>query len=146
MTKQRKKADEFEDEGEGPSLVEQIVENGEEVFSHSWDSGGPGAGAGCESVYKWKGKYATGSLDNDQLGPFTSLRKALKTPEASLTQVSDATTDISCSELSAAQLVKLLECYQDGLEVLVNDEVWVYRAGAWQFERKRDALEEPEDA
>src|SRR5262245_3240603 len=32
--------------------VGQLVSTGEAVFSHHWNSGGPGAGADCERVYR----------------------------------------------------------------------------------------------
>ena len=58
-------------------LSKRVCEGGECAFSLHWDSGGPGAGAGVESIYKFKNQYWYYSVDNDLSGPFDSLTEAL---------------------------------------------------------------------
>ncbi len=105
-------------------LIEQITEEGNEVFSLEWDSGGPGAGAGCEYVYRWRGKFAATSLDDCNPGPFNSLDEALAAND--LFTVTSATTSIRCSLLTAKALAKRLQCQDDGHAIEINGELWVY--------------------
>jgi hypothetical protein len=115
---------------EAESLVDRIVEKGKAVFSHDWDSGGPGAGAGSETVYRWRGKFAIGSEVYENPGPFGSLDEALE-ELGNLLTVTGATTDIWCSLLTAEELAKRLQPYDDdeGYAIMINDEPWAYRKG-----------------
>jgi hypothetical protein len=119
---------------EAESLVDRIVEKGKEVFSHDWDSG---AQAGSETVYRWRGKFAIGSEDFGDSGPFATLDEALA--EGELLTVTGATTDIQCSLLSADELAKRLRAsgVEDGYEIGINGETWAYhkRKG---FRRSQD--------
>lgn len=124
--------DEELDDGE---LTDRIIDEGKVVFSHDWDSGGPGAGAGSEQVYLWERRFAICSLDTGNAGPFGSLDEALQ--EQDLLTVTGATTSIHCSMLSSKELVKRLECDEDGYEIEINGESWIYHAGAGEFKRAR---------
>ena len=112
-------------------LVEQIVEEGKVVFSHDWDSGDPGAGAGAEEVYRWKGKFAVCSLDFGNSGPFATLDEALR--EQSLLTVNSATTGIDCKLITAEELIKRLECEEDSCAIDINGEPWVGKAQGAKF-------------
>jgi hypothetical protein len=83
--------DEYE-EDDYLSEAGQIIQRGERVFVHEWDSGGPGAGAGCTSVYEWRGRFAV-STEEGSLGPYDSLQAALDA--GGLEEVTDATVYIS---------------------------------------------------
>jgi len=132
---------------EDDELIEQILRKGKVVFSHDWNSGGPGAGAGSEQVRFWNGMYAVHSLDSGNAGPFASLDEGLQ--EQDLLEVTNATTAIHCSMLSAKDLAKRLNCcldvdllHEDGIEenrfeIKLNGEAWVYRAKTGNFKRKR---------
>ena len=50
-------------------LLEAVIEDGDVVAEHHWDSGGPGAGAGVVNVYKYRGCYF-GLNDVGWYGPF----------------------------------------------------------------------------
>jgi hypothetical protein len=115
-------------------LLDQIIENGKVVFTHDWDSGGLGAGAGSETVYCWKGQYAVDSLDNGPCGPYDALEDALD--ENDLLVVTSATTGITCPALSAKKLTEMLSCEEDGYVIEINGQDWVYREGEG-FRRKR---------
>jgi hypothetical protein len=125
-----------DDELEGDDLVDRIIDKGEEVFSLNWDSGGPGSGGGCESVYHWKGKFAFFSLDFDNSGPYASLDEALQEHEQ-LLMVTSATESIDCTLLTTEELAKRLSCEGDVHEIELNGEPWVYRAKAGEFKRRR---------
>jgi hypothetical protein len=53
------KAGEKFDEEWIESFDEIIIEEGEVVGSHSWNSGNPGAGAGMTIIYRFKGLFFT---------------------------------------------------------------------------------------
>jgi hypothetical protein len=112
-------------------LVDRILDEGEVVFSHHWDSGGPG-GSGAEEVYHWNGKFLYSSLDLDPEGPFDNLGEALGA--ADLLTVTEATTRINCSALSAVELVGRLECDEE-VEIRINGQPWTHRAGKWKRSR-----------
>jgi hypothetical protein len=118
---------------EDDDLFDQIIDQGEVVFSHDWDSGAPGVGAGSEQVYLWKGRFFIYSLDCGKFGPFASLDEALQ--EQDLLMVTSATTSIQCTLLEANELAKRLECDEDGYEIEINGESWVYRAADGGFTR-----------
>ena len=92
--------DEFE---EGEDHLDEVIENGELVFFHSWDSGGPGAGAGSERIYRLKSEYVFASEDFGNSGPFKSLEDALSVID--LFFVNSATTEIESSEMTERELL-----------------------------------------
>jgi hypothetical protein len=109
--------EEFSDE----ELTERVCEEGDWVLSLHWDSGGPGAGAGVESIYKFKNQYWYYSIDNGLSGPFDSLTEALDG-----FGVTDATERIDCAELTAAELADRLDLdhAEPGHRLQINDEEW----------------------
>ena len=54
---------------------EYIFNEAKLIAKHSWDSGGPGAGAGGLSIYDFRGLYIS-SDDEGHFGPFESLKDA----------------------------------------------------------------------
>jgi hypothetical protein len=131
-----KKKPQPDDEGDldPEDPCEEIIDNGEVVFSHDWDSGGLGAGAGCETVYRWKGRYVASSEGNEPSGPYDTLEEALK--QFDLLTVTSATTSINCPLLSAKKLAAMLSCYEDGHVIEINGQPWVYHESKG-FRRKR---------
>jgi hypothetical protein len=127
----------------GPRLRDQIIDAGECVFEHEWDSGGPGAGAGVERVYRWKGKFAFSSADNGRAGPFNTLDDALEAQD--LLRVTDASTSIYCSLLKGDELAGQMTCEEDGCLVTVNGEPWEYDQQAGRFEPRPDEEGEQEE-
>ena len=81
-------AEEAEEDGDIGYL---IVNEGIEVAYQEWDSGGPGAGAGRVSVYRFRDRYY-GSHDAGIDGPFMAKSAALKA--AGVDIVTDATVAI----------------------------------------------------
>jgi hypothetical protein len=113
-------ADEFEDE----DLATQILEKGDEVFSLVWDGGAPGLSGGFW-ISAWNGKFALGSTDHCDPGPYDSLGEALDSSELLL--VSSATASIDCDLLSATELAQRLECHEEEeFDLLLNGERWIY--------------------
>lgn len=112
---------------------EAIFEEGEKVYSLYWDSGAPGAGAGYESVYKWNDRYYLLLSDGDGADePFDTLREAIDAGE--LTYVNSAMQEITSTELSAAEIVAMLNNDEsDPVERLtINGELWQRDAsGTW---------------
>lgn len=106
-------------------LSDLIREKGKQVFEHDWDSGGPGAGAGTEVIYRFQDLYWPDSEVEGIYGPGESLEEALEA--GGFLKVTDATTAISCVEFSAAELAKMLQAAAgDEADVvfLLNGQKW----------------------
>jgi hypothetical protein len=104
-------------------FFELIREQGEEVCSLYWDSGGPGAGAGTEKIYKFRDLYWP--CDSDQgfaFGPEESLQEAMD----GCFQITGATKSVTCEELSAAELAQSVRVQQaiPGQLIEINGEEW----------------------
>jgi hypothetical protein len=106
-------------------LSEVIGEQGQIVFRHRWDSGGPGAGAGAEIVYKFRDLYWPCSGDAGVFGPMETLEEALAVGD--FLQLTDATTSIDCREVDSTELVEMLTGIDSsGLKWIdLNGETWV---------------------
>jgi hypothetical protein len=130
---------EGEGEGEGDedlddrTALERIVEDGDSLFTHSWDSGGLGGGGGMESIRELNGQFAMSSLDIGSEGPYATFDEALAA--FGVLTVTSASTSIWRSLMTAEELAKRLECDEDGFELEINSEPWVYRAATGAFER-----------
>ena len=103
---------------------ELIIEKGEIVYGLQWDSGSPGTGAGCETVYKFRGHYWSYSDYEGFCGPYPCLDEALSSP---FTIVTDVTESIRCSELSSREIAERLEPYdlEYTKRIVINGEDWV---------------------
>jgi len=66
--------DEFGDEWID-KFQENIIEDGEAVATHSWESDNPGAGAGMTLIYRFRGLFFT-SDDFGINGPYEELSEA----------------------------------------------------------------------
>lgn len=106
-------------------LFEEIVlEQGKKVFSSNWDSSGPGAGADSEVIYSFRDYYWPMSSTLGLTGPCETLKEALRSDCGFVTQ---ATKRISCTELSADKLAKLLTVTgpsDQSFDVTINGETW----------------------
>ena len=104
-------------------LQERIYEEGERVLSLFWDSGGPGAGADYEAVYKFQNVYWRHDSNEGLSGPYTSLTEAME----DFIGVTTATVNISCTELKSNELANQLEIYdsEPGQSVELNGEEWI---------------------
>lgn len=98
-------------------MVPRVV--GELVFSLYWDSGGPGAGAGTERVYRLAGKYLLSSASFGWSGPYDSLDEAFGT-----IVVTGATKEIWSSEWSEDELIARMELYSPGPLLEINGTRW----------------------
>ncbi len=121
--------EEFDDR----TVLERIVEDGDSVFEHSWDSGGLGSGGGMAFIKELNGQFAMSSLDIGSEGPYATFEEALAAFE--LLTVTSASTSVWCSLLTAEELAKRLECDEDGFELEIHGQPWVYRAEKGAFER-----------
>ena len=72
-------------------LWDKIQSEGELVASHDWNSGGPGAGAGCVNIWKFRSVYVV-AADDFSYGPFTSFKDAVY--GSSFYFTTEATTEI----------------------------------------------------
>ncbi len=103
-------------------ITELVRDEGEVVFKNDWDSGGPGAGADSERVYRYKHLYWPDNSTEGLSGPCESLEDALK---GDCGAVTNATTSIRCSELDSAELSSLLwvqSCPKEPFKI--NGERW----------------------
>jgi len=111
-------------------FIERVNRDGEEVFEHEWDSGGPGAGAGCERVVMYKGQFWYCSNDQGTHGPYDDLQQALDSH--GLLMVNEATTEIYSSMMSTEEILEQLGCqFEDteNFELIINGEAYVYVKG-----------------
>jgi hypothetical protein len=90
------------------ALDEVLARDGELVFEHRWDSGGPGAGADIELVYKWQSVYWAKNSDTGLLGPCRRLSDCFCDNDY-LVGIGDATTGVRCAEMSRSQLRRFLQ-------------------------------------
>jgi len=60
------------------SEAQKIIRFGKVVYELFWDSGGPGAGAEYEYVFRWRDKYACRLSYADPRGPFDDLQTAIR--------------------------------------------------------------------
>jgi len=70
---------------------DMIIEEGEPVGMHSWNSGAPGAGAGVTCIYRFRGLFFT-STDFGIDGPYKGFSEAAEA--VGLLTVTDATERI----------------------------------------------------
>jgi hypothetical protein len=98
----------------GKPLDEILNCKGDVVYQLAWDSGGPGAGAHREIVFRWHGVYWVRDSDRGIIGPYETLKACLRSHEC-LTTITEATTEIFCSEseLSRVSLRKFLRVALD---------------------------------
>ncbi len=71
-----------------------LHDEGEVVFRHEWDSGGPGAGAGAECVYELAGRFYYPCDWAGLYGPYDTLDEAVR---GDLLMVNEASTLIESS-------------------------------------------------
>ena len=64
------------DEAEDDFFFDNLIDNGEEVAYQDWDSGGPGAGAGRVSVYRYRHKFYV-VHDAGLSGPYNTKAEAI---------------------------------------------------------------------
>ncbi|MGI0481647.1 hypothetical protein ACN4EE_12745 [Geminocystis sp. CENA526] len=103
---------------------ELMQEQGEVVYSVYWDSGAPGAGAGYELIYLWKGQYVVWLTDDPDRPVYDNLTEAIMGVE--LNFVNDAIKEIKSTELSSEEIVELLEVYigNNIHKLTINGEDW----------------------
>ena len=89
-----------------------IIEDGDVVCSHQWDSGGPGAGSDSLNVYRLNDSYAAISDEGEALGPFDTLTEAIADSDALC--ITEASSAIECSELEVKEIIGLIKSYCDG--------------------------------
>jgi len=113
--------------------ADEIIDQGKIALTHCWDSGGPGAGAGEEQVYRLGERYAVASEMAGPLGPFQSLHEAIE--QADVLCITDASKSIDCDELSTGQIIDLLQVHYHGEEPAldINGHRCVYDSGAGKY-------------
>jgi hypothetical protein len=110
-----------------PSAVEleSIIEDGQCVYSVSWNTGGPGGGSGCERVYTLNGAYAVVLDDGEGSGPYSTLIDAIGATEQ-LFMVGPATTEIESKELNTEEIISILKLFEgvdeSELKIRINGE------------------------
>ncbi len=111
-----------------PSTVEleAIIEDGQCVYSVSWDTDGPGGGSGCERVHTLNGAYAVACDDGERFGPYSTLCEAISAIEQ-LYLVGPATIEIESKELNADEIMSMLKRFEGmdepELKIMINSEV-----------------------
>ncbi|CAN5658737.1 hypothetical protein BH23GEM5_BH23GEM5_14740 [soil metagenome] len=102
---------------------ERLIEEEKPVYSVYWDSGAPGAGANSEQVYRWGDGYIVLYSDGENETVYPTLRAAIERTE--LYYVTEATQEISSSEMSSEEIATLLRTHDESrYRVLINGEAW----------------------
>lgn len=110
-------------DNEDRDLRDTIIEQGEEVYQLFWDSGGPGAGADSECIYRYMGKYYPILSFDDDTQPYGTLEEALI--ESEINSITDAVEEIRSTELATSELVNILKFIgEDARNILINGETW----------------------
>jgi len=94
--------------------IETIMQEGQCVYAVSWDTGGPGGGAGCERVYSLNGDYVVILDDEEECGTYPTLLEAITATEQ-LYMVGPATTVIESTHLTTEDILEVLKPV-DGLD------------------------------
>jgi hypothetical protein len=102
-------------------LGEVIRTLASQAFSLDWDSGGPGAGAGTEVVYRLAGKYLYLSSTYGWTGPFDTLDEAYGD-----IFVSAATQSIWCSEWSEEEVIARMTLNGGPPVLHINGNPWPF--------------------
>jgi hypothetical protein len=104
-------------------LTEIIHEKGEVVFREYWDSGGPGAGADVECIYKYREHFWRYDSDYGLSGPFYDFEDSLWDEYIAVTS---ATRSIDCSEWSTEELIQKIKPkdLEDSINITINGEKW----------------------
>jgi hypothetical protein len=114
-----------EDFEEEQDEADVIVEEGDLVLTHSWDSESPGSGAGAVSVYTMAGRYAVHDFEVGNEGPFDSLAEAMQAMDVGIINMSS--TDIDADGMTADQLLPLFGVEVDeGFVLYINNDPWVW--------------------
>ena len=119
-------------------LQELILKEGKTVYSLFWDSGGPGGGAGSETIIKFKDLYWTCTDYSGFSGPYDALEYALS---SDFITVTSATQSVDSSELTIAEIVELLEPFdiEYTKRLTINGRDWVITTEG-KFMRKTEFL------
>src|SRR5262245_34871659 len=108
--------------------AKKIIRFGKVVYELFWDSGGPGAGAEYEYVFRWRDKYACRLSYAEPMGPFDDIRAAIR--EAWLDNITSATVHINSTELSSEEIAAVLRCDENedaaSMEFHINDGPWCF--------------------
>lgn len=103
------------------NLLDLVLRVGDPVYGLDWDSGGPGAGAGTESVYRVGDVYVAVSSTFGLGDPCATLDEAV-----GAIFVSGATRTISCAEWSEEEIIARMYMV-DGPPVLeINGTDWPF--------------------
>lgn len=113
--------DPFDAQYELEVLGEVAQQVGRSVFSLEWDSGGPGGGAGIETVYRISGKYLYLSNTYGWTGPFDTLDDAY-----GHIFVTDATQSIDCSEWSDEEIIGRMQLTGGPPVLYINGTAWPF--------------------
>lgn len=79
------------DDSSDEDFFDRLLKEGEEVAYQDWDSGGPGAGAGRVSVYRFENRYF-GIHDAGLEGPFNTKVEAVAA--LGIEAINEATVEI----------------------------------------------------
>ncbi len=112
--------------------IDDIVRRCEVVFEHA-DSGFVLPGSPPRQVFHWRGQFAVRHPELGESGPFDTLVGALRAGDADLLRVTSGSGGIDCTLLTTEELVGLLECDEDDIELDINGNAWAFRDGEWQL-------------
>src|SRR6516162_3001959 len=115
-----------------------LYREGDVVYRLAWDSGGPGAGADPEIVFRYQGVYWVRDSDQGIIGPYETLEHCLSSHEC-LTGITEATTEIYCSELPRLKLRKFLRiCLEERVVQFEwnGESALAHQSGRITFERR----------
>jgi hypothetical protein len=99
-------------------------------------------------VYRWRGQFAYVSPDFGSDGPFNTWEEVLKQKDDCLFGVTEATTFIWCSLMTAEEIAARLTYYgyddDEHFPFEVNGELWGYNKETGKFEPRPEEGEQEE--
>jgi hypothetical protein len=129
MRTDRPEPDDDLDEGD----LDEEQDEGEEVLSVDWDSGGPGAGAGTSYVVKRGGEYRAVFPDfGESSGPFDTLAEAVASTDIGKLTSACQSLDYKRGEVRLKELLDALEPMEGEPTVAINGTPWRFGGGRWR--------------
>ena len=104
------------------TMMETLDEEGEVVFAVGWHSGGPGAGADSEKVFRCGTEYWLWLSQGELQGPFETLLADIN--HYGLFKANPG-NDFYSTELTSEEITSRLEPMDPpGVKVYINEEYW----------------------
>ena len=105
-------------------FLDQIIDNGEIVYSLFWNSDAPGIGGEYENIYRFEEQYYPILSFEESVVAYNTLEEALDASE--MTSLNESSQEIMSKEINTDRLVQLLHYQGDhDVSIVINGERWL---------------------